>query len=118
MEPATSPIVIVLVLAAVGAGLYAFWLTNRQTRRRRQLVAWLEAHHGDLWRALPWASRHLNRIGGVETLRRGGLGDDPAFMARYRGCKPGSLHDLLVILIGPALVGVILLGVRYLGWHW
>ena len=118
MEPATSPAIIVLVLAALGAGLYAFWLTNRRSRRRRRLVAWIEAHHEDRWRALPWAARHFIPFGGVETLRRGGLGDDPAFIALYRSGKSGNMHLLLAILAGFAAVAVVPLGVHYLGWHW
>ena len=118
MEPQTSPAIIVLVLASVGAGLYAFWSSIRRGRRFRRLVAWITAHHGDQWRALPWASRHVNLVGGVETLRRDGLGDDPAFMACYREAKRGRLQELLVILIGFGLVGIVALGVRYLGWHW
>ena len=105
-------------LAALGSGLYAFWLSSRQQRRFRRLVEWIEAHHGARWRALPWASRHLNRVGGVEALRRGGLGDDPAFMARYLDGKRVRLQELLAILVGLGLIGVLALGVRYLGWHW
>ncbi len=118
MEPATSPVVIGLVLAAVGAGLYAFWLSIAHGRRFRRLVAWIEAHHGARWRALPWFIRHLYPDGGVAALRHGGLGDDPAFMARYREGKRGGHHQLLAILVVLALLGAVPLGVRYLGWHW
>ena len=60
MAPATSPVVVVLVLAAVGVGLYAFRCSIRQGQRFRRLVAWIEA------------------------LRRGSLGEDPVFMACHR----------------------------------
>ena len=46
MEPATSAAVIVLTLAAGAAVLGAWWLSIREGRRSRRLVAWLEAHHG------------------------------------------------------------------------
>ena len=118
MEAQTSPAIIVLVLASVGAGLYAFWSSIRRSRRFRRLVSWVEASRGDRWRALPWASRHFNLVGGVEALRRDGLGDDPAFMARYREAKRGRLSELLAILIGFGLIGGVALGIRYLGWHW
>jgi hypothetical protein len=110
--------VIVLVLAAVAAGLYAFWLSIRQQRRFRRLVVWIKAHHGERWRALPWASRHLNLVGAVEALRRGELGDDPVFVARYRDGKRGRMREFVAILVGFGLIGVLALGIRYLGWHW
>ena len=118
MEPATSPIVILLSLAAAAAVLGAWALAIRERQRFRGLVAWIETHHGARWAALPGAARRFNVAGGVEHLRRQGLGDDPEFMARYRSVKRGSLRQPVFLLIGLALIGVILLGVRYLGWTW
>lgn len=62
--------------------------------------------------------RHFSLVGGVEALRRDGLGDDPAFMARYREAKRGRLSELPAILIGFGLIGGVALGIRHLGWHW
>ncbi len=118
MEPATSPAVIVLTLAAAAAVLGAWWLSIREGRRFRRLVEWIEAHHGARWRALPWFSRRLNPKGGVEFLRRHGLAEDPEFTELYRDAKRGNLRQLVFALIGLALIGVILLGARYLGWTW
>ncbi len=118
MEPATSPAVIVLTLAAAAAVLGAWWLSIREGRRFRRLVAWIEAHHGARWRALPWLSRRLNPKGGLEFLRRHGLAGDPEFMELYRDAKRGNLRQLAFILTGVALIGAILLGVRYLDWIW
>ena len=112
MEPATSPAVIVLTLAPGAAVLGAWWLSIREGRRFRRLVEWIEAHHGARWRVLPWFARRLNPKGGVEFLRRHGLAEDPAFMARYRDAKRGNLRQLVFILIGLALIGVMMLGVR------
>ena len=118
MEAATSPAVVVLALAAAAAVLGAWWLSIREGRRVRRLVAWIEAHHGARWRALPWLSRRLHPKGGLEFLRRHGLAGDPEFMELYRDAKRGNLRQLVCALIGLALIGVILLGVRYLGWTW
>ncbi len=118
MESATSPIVIVLALAAAAAVLGAWALAIRERRRLRELVAWIVAQHGAHWEALPGATRRFNLIGAVEQLLRQGLGDDPEFIARYRTVKQGKRWQVILQLVGMALIGAIMLGVRYLGWVW
>ena len=118
MEPATSPVVIVLALVAAAAVLGAWALAIRERRRLRKLVAWIAAHHGARWAALPGGARRFNLVGPVEQLRRQGLGDDPEFMARYRTVKRGKPWRVILQMVGVALIGAILLGGRYLGWIW
>ncbi len=118
MESATSPIVILLSLAAAAAVLGAWALSIREGRRFRELVAWIETHHGARWAALPGAARRFNAAGGVEHLCSQGLGEDPEFMARYRTVKRGKPWQWALLAVGMALIGAILLGVRYLGWTW
>ncbi len=118
MEPATSPIVILLSLAAAAAVLGAWALAIREQRGFRKLVTWIETHHGARWAALPGAARRFNLVGGVEHLRRHGLGEDPEFIARYRDAKRGKSWQVILQVVGVALIGAILLGVRYLGWTW
>ena len=118
MEPATSLIVILLSLAAGAAVLGAWGLAIRERRRLRELAAWIETHHGGRWVALPGGARRFNLAGGIEQLRRQGLGDDPEFMARYRRVKRGKRWQVILQMVGVALIGAILLGGRYLGWNW
>ena len=118
METATSPIVIVLGLAAAAAVFGAWALAIRQQRRFRRLVAWIQTHHDARWAALPGVARRLNVVGAVEHLRRQGLGEDPEFMVRYRAVKRSRPWQVVLQLVGMALIGAILLGVRYLGWTW
>ena len=118
MEPATSLIVILLSLAAAAAVLGAWALAIRERRRFRELVIWIETHHGALWAALPEIARLLNAAGGVEHLRRQGLGDDPEFIARYRTVKRSKPWQVILQVVGVALIGAIMLGVQYLGWVW
>ncbi len=118
MEPATSPIVILLGLAAAAAVLGAWALAIRERRRFRELVAWIETHHGARWAALPEVGRRFNDVGAVEHLRRQGLGDDPEFMARYQDAKRGKPWRVILQGVGVALIGAILLGVRHWGWTW
>lgn len=118
MEPATSPMAIVLVLAAAAAALGAWWLSIRASRRFRDLVRWIEAQRPAQWKVLPGYARRFNMIGAVEHLRRQGLGEDPEFIARYREAKRGKPLILALLAAGMACIGAIPLGVRYLGWIW
>lgn len=118
MEPATSPIVIVLALVAAAAVFGAWALAIRERRRLRALVRWIQTQHGARWDALPGATRRFSMAGGVEHLRRQGLGEDPEFMARYRRVKRGKPWQVVLQMVGVALIGAILLGGRYLGWNW
>jgi len=118
MESATSPMVIVLVLGATAAVLGAWWLSIRESRRFQDMVRWIEARHHAHWAALPRLTRRWNVVGGVEHLRRQGLGEDPEFMARYREVKRGKPLMLALLAAGVACIGAIPLGVRYFGWTW
>ncbi len=118
MEPATSPIVIVLALAAASAVVGAWALAIRERRRLRELVAWVEAQRGAQWTALPEAARRFHAAGGVEHLSRHGLAEDPEFMARYRAVKRSKPWQVILQLIAVALIGAIFMGVSYLGWIW
>ncbi len=118
MEPATSLIVILLSLAAAAAVFGAWALAIRERRRFRTLVAWIETRHEARWNALPGVARRLNEAGGVEHLRRHELGEDPEFMARYRAVKRSKPWQVFLQVAAVALIGAIMLGVRYLGWIW
>ncbi len=106
------------MLAGAAAVLGAWWVSIRQERRRRRLVEWIKANHAARWAALPWFSRSLMAASGVERLRRQGLGNDVDFMVRYRESKRGTWQLLGLIVLGVLLIGMVPLGVRYLGWNW
>ncbi len=110
--------VVLLTLAAGTAALCAAWLSHLRTRRVRRLVDWLREHRPERWNELPWLSRTFNVIGSIEQVRRGRLSGDPHFMALYRDAKRGGRARVITILLAMALIGGILLGVRYLGWSW
>lgn len=119
MESAGASLeIIVLTLGALAAVLYAWWLSSQETRRNRRLVAWLRQHYAGRWAELPWLSRKINLVGGIEYLRRNGLSEDAEFMALYRETKRGRAMQLAALVAGMVLVAAILLGVRYLGWSW
>lgn len=118
MESATSLIVILLSLVAATAIIGAWGLAIRERRRLRELVAWIAARHGVRWEALPKVTQRLNMAGAVELLRRQDLGDDPEFMDRYRAVKHGKSWQVILQVVGAALIGGIMLGVHYLDWNW
>ncbi len=106
------------MLAGAAAVLGAWWLSIQRERRRRRLVEWIKANHAARWAALPWFSRSLMPAGGVERLRRQGLGNDVDFMVRYRESKRGTGPLVGLISLGLLLIGMAPLGIRYLGWNW
>lgn len=114
----TSPAIIALILGATAAVGYAWWLSIAAERRFATLVTWLRRHHGATWSALPWFARTVNTIGGVELLRRGHLGNDAAFMTRYRDAKSVRGQQLALLVTGMILIGLVPLGLRFLGWSW
>jgi len=115
---ATSPEVVVLIIGAAVAVLYAWWKSNLENRRFRHLVTWLREHYAERWAGLPWVSRTFNIVGVVEHLRRNGLSEDTEFMGLYRETKRGRGIKFAALVAGIALIGAVLLGVRYLGWSW
>ncbi len=115
---ATSPEVVVLTIGAAVAVLYAWWKSNLENRRFRRLVTWLREHYAERWAGLPWFFRTFNIVGSVEHLRRNGLSEDAEFMGLYREMKRGGGIKIAALVVGMALIGAVLLGVRYLGWSW
>ncbi len=114
----TSPEVVALVIGAGVAVLYAWWKSNLENRRFRRLVTWLRERYAECWAALPWLSRTINIVGGVEHLRRNGLSEDAEFFGLYRETKRGRGVQYGALVVGIALIGAVLLGVRYPGWSW
>jgi len=115
-ETETSPEIIALLLLAAALVLYAWWLSDRQARRFRDIASWVEDHYPERWQALPWTSRKLNRNGAIEQLRRAGLNDDPQFMARYNQDKMVRWPQVVAVLAGVAAIGLIGLGIEFFGW--
>ena len=112
----TSPEIIALLLLAAAFTLAAWWLSDRQSRRFRGLIDWIKEQHPERWQALPWASREFNRAGGVEYLRRHGLGADPEFAARYQHARRVRWPQLVALLCGAGAIALVAIGIEFLGW--
>ncbi|MCZ6589588.1 MAG: hypothetical protein O7B98_00405 [Alphaproteobacteria bacterium] len=118
LETQTSPQIIALIVLAAALTLYAWWLSDRQARRFRDFVSWIEDQRSEQWQSLPWTSRRLNRTGGVEQLRRNDLRNDPEFMTRYRQGKMVRRPQVVVLLAAVAAIGLLAIGIEYFGWAW
>ncbi len=114
----TSIAVIVVTLGAAAAILYAFWMSILQSRAFRRLVRWVRERHPERWAALPRRNRWINEIGAIEQLRRQHFAEDAEFMSLHAEIKRHRRRQFIFILIGVALIGALLLGVRYFGWRW
>ena len=112
----TSPEIIALILLALAFTLYAWWLSDRQSRRFRKLLSWVQDNYAAQWQALPWSARNINRVGGVEQLRRNGLRDDPDFMEQYRHCKSVRWAQVAALLCAVAAFALLAVGIEYFGW--
>lgn len=117
-ETQTSPEIIALILLALGLTLYAWWLSDRQARRFRDFVSWVEDQRREQWESLPRIAQRFNRNGGIEQLRRNELSNDPEFLARYRQGKMVRWPQIVPVLCAMGAIGLLLIGVKYLGWTW
>ena len=117
-ETQTSPEIIALIVLATAFTLYSWWLSDRQARRFRDFVSWIEDQRSEQWQSLPWTSRRLNRPGGVEQLRRNELRNDPEFMTRYHQGRMVRRPQVVALLGAVAAIGLLAIGIEYFGWTW
>jgi hypothetical protein len=108
----------VLITIAAGLTLLAWWLSVRNSRRTRALIAYLEQNHETFWRSLPSHSRNFNRVGAIEAYRRSDQIIDPNFLVLYQARKSGARAQISTIIIALALIGVVPIGTALWGWHW
>jgi hypothetical protein len=110
--------VVLLIVAAAGFTLRAFWLAHRESRALRCMVAWLEIARAERWLALPWLTRRLLVVAGIEALRREGASEDREFAARYDEIRWLRRRKIIALLLGMAPIGVVLVGTIHWGWAW
>ncbi len=108
----------VLITIAEAFTLLAWWLSARNSRRTRALIAYLKQNQESYWRLLPWLSRNFNPVGVIEAYRRSGQTVDPDFLALYQARKSGSWAQISAIIMALALIGVVLIGAALWGWSW
>ena len=109
-------VMLVICLLAV-ATLFAWAQSERRRRYVRVLALYVQAKAPGFWAALPWHARNLNIAGAVERYRRAGGPEDPVFSELYAAKRHASRLELVNLLVGMALVGLLALGLNYWGWH-
>ena len=114
----TSPFVMVLITLAAVVSLLAWWLSARNSRRTRALLAYLEQNEESYWRSQQSLSRKINPIGVIEAYRRSVQAPDPEFDALYQARKSGTRAQISAIVLAMALIGLVLIGTRFWGWSW
>jgi hypothetical protein len=76
----------VLLLIAFAACIYLFITEIRRGRRISRLIAWVEASYPEVWNALPWVTRKINRLCGLALLSKRRMISDQYFTAEYNDC--------------------------------
>jgi hypothetical protein len=113
----TSPGVIVFILLATATVLYAWWLSIKWSRERKDLILWLQEHRPVAWSGIP-PSLRFHPAGGIDYLRHHELSEDPEFNGRCQVIGRYRLVQIIMLLIAAIDIGMVIVGTRYLGWVW
>jgi len=108
----------VLLLIAFAACIYLFIIEFRRSRRISRLIAWVEANYPVEWNALPWATRKINRLGGLVYLSKQHIISDEHFTAEYNATKPFRKNQSIAFTIAVGALALVFLGVKIGYWHW
>lgn len=112
-----DPQVALLLLAALGALLCAWFLQSRQSRQHRAMAKWLALRQPKAWNALPWIGRELLIVWAIARLQRDGLAADPEFEQMRREAQRYGRQSLLCLFLASVLLGMTILGVQLWGWR-
>lgn len=118
MKSSDPSLMVMLVIGLLAvAALFAWLQSERRRRYVRVLALYVRAQAPGFWAALPWHHRNLNIAGAVERYRRAGNPADPVFAELYAAKRHAARVELVILLIGLALIGILALGLNYWGWH-
>lgn len=115
---ATSPEIVLLLIAAAAATFWMFIWKTRTDRRTTRLIVWIWENYPDRWRALPWLYRYLLRGRALREIARSGAMNDPHFAREYALIVPLPRHIRIAGAIAGVAIALILIGTRIFGWHW
>jgi hypothetical protein len=108
----------VLLLIAFAACIYLFIIEFRRSRRISRLIAWVEANYPVKRNAFPWATRKINRLGGLVYLSKQRIISDEYFTAEYSATKPFQKNQSIAFTIAVGALALVFLGVNLGYWHW
>ena len=108
----------ILLLIAFTACIYLFVTEIRRSRRISKLIAWVEANYPEVWSALPWAARKINRLGGLAFIFKRRMISDQYFTTEYNATKPFRKNQNIAFTIAVGALALVFLGVKFEYWHW
>ena len=114
-----SPQIKIFVSVAAVSIVYAFVCEIRLSRKARKLGSWLQEERPDLWSKLNFFARNWNGgLPGLKLLYRKNVVGPSRFDQQYEQIHFIERKLLWGIGIGSVCIGLVLIGSRFLGWHW
>ena len=115
----TSIPVMIGVLVAAIAVVYAFVQNHRQVREGQAIKEWVLANAPQAWESLgPLHRRWLSPEVGLTLLRRRKVIDDPAFDQQFGKMREYGRKKLRALIIGMIAILIVLVGTKLFGWTW
>ncbi|MCK5438781.1 MAG: hypothetical protein KAI97_02500 [Gemmatimonadetes bacterium] len=115
----TSIPVMVGVLVAAVAVVYAFVQNHRQVREGQAIKKWVLANAPEVWESLgPLHRRWLSPEVGLTVLRRKRAIDDPAFEQQFEQMREFGRKKLQALIAGTIAILIVLVGTKLFGWAW
>lgn len=115
---ASPPIKILISLSAVSS-IYAFVCDIRLSRKAGELANQIQKQRPDLWSKLNSFARNYNGgHPGLKILHRRNVVDFSMFDQQYEEIRSLERKLLWGIGIGSVCIGLVIIGIKFWGWHW
>jgi len=114
-----SPQIKILISLAGISIVYAFVCQIRLSQKARKLANWLQKKRPDLWSELNFIARSSSGgYPGLKILFRKKVVGLPRFDQEYEQLHPIERQLLWGLIVGSICIGFVIIGFKYLGWHW
>lgn len=115
---ASPQIKILLSLGALSI-VYAFVCNIRLTRKASKLANWVQKERPDLWSELNVIARNCNGgHPGLKLLYRRNVVGLPSFDQQYKQLHSMERQLIWGIIVGLVCIGLVIIGLKFWGWHW
>jgi hypothetical protein len=114
-----SPQIKILISIAAASLVYAFICNIRLSKKASKLANWLQKERPDLWSELNFIARNWNGgQPGLKLLHRRNVVGLPYFDRQYEQLHSIGRQLLWGIIVGAVCIGLVIIGFKFLGWHW